>query len=352
MTDGRGQDPLARYTSTASTTPTPQASSNKPWWQKAANVAGNIAYDITGADNYAEAWRKSRQGNWWGAAGNLAMGLGESALLALPAAGTSTKVGRLVANRLPFSPQWLSMGPKKGLTAAGGRVAGFSAGEAGVKQLTGEADYARMRTPEAQPQQAQLQYAGPDEARAAAAAGRAQTGQTGDGFGYGPDYRGNMPAQGAGPDPRDPLSYLSATQKLEFEMALRDLGRDTEAMITELQGAAAARRKEAERNIQRTGREGAGSSQELASALAEAGVDTSPGQFDVGLEDISQRTALAQAEQRRSLAEYISGVQGRISSAERAAIQREADIELARAAAIQDAINASNQRSIKVAGGR
>ena len=91
-----------------------------------------------------------------------------------------------------------------------------------------------------------------------------------------------------------------------------------------------AQQAESQRKIQRLGREGAGSSQDLASQMAELGIDTSPGQFDVALEGIGQKTAEGQAAQRRSLAQYISGVQSQIGKAERARVSKQQEIILSR----------------------
>jgi hypothetical protein len=136
-------------------------------------------------------------------------------------------------------------------------------------------------------------------------------------------------------DPRNPQAEqytggkqygLTATQQLEYDTQLRDLDRETDALIQELRGSIGGRQRQATQAIQRAGREGAGSSQDIASELAELGMDVSPGQYDVTLEGIARDTALKQAQERRDLANFISSISGRISAAERARTEGKQDL--------------------------
>lgn len=71
------------------------------FWDRAKSIggsvlkgAGNLAYDITGADNYMQSWRDLQKGNLGGAFFNLAQGLGESALLAAPGMSGAGRVAQ------------------------------------------------------------------------------------------------------------------------------------------------------------------------------------------------------------------------------------------------------------------
>jgi hypothetical protein len=136
-------------------------------------------------------------------------------------------------------------------------------------------------------------------------------------------------------DPRNPQAVasgrtggLNAAQQLQYDMQLRDLDRETDALIQELQGSIGTRRRQATETMQRMGREGSGASQEIASELAQMGLDVSPGQYDVALEDIARDTALKQAQERRDLANFISSVGGRVSAAERARLKGREALEV------------------------
>ena len=147
----------------------------------------------------------------------------------------------------------------------------------------------------------------------------------------------------------DPRKWLSATEELNFSTQLRDLERETAAIISELQSGISSERKNTTRDIEEINRSVSGGSQDLATQLAFLGLDTSPGVLDVGQESLATQGATESAARRRALAEYISGVEGRIGQARQGLVSGKADIEAAKAAAITDKIREQQQRDAELA---
>lgn len=111
--------------------------------KQTAKGLGNIAYDVTGADNYMESYRKFRKGDVGGAFLNLATGLGESALLALPAAGAASRVGRLASKSGAGGWALRNLGGAGGSTRQRLTAAGLNIGGRGLGVTSGAGAQAR-----------------------------------------------------------------------------------------------------------------------------------------------------------------------------------------------------------------
>lgn len=92
------------------------------------------------------------------------------------------------------------------------------------------------------------------------------------------------------------LPALLPEQQLAYRMAVRDARRDFEMMQNQVQLGRRQARRDFRQNTREINRQQAGGSQDLATALAYLGMDTSPATMGVGLQDIETQSDIARSE--------------------------------------------------------
>lgn len=92
------------------------------------------------------------------------------------------------------------------------------------------------------------------------------------------------------------LPALLPEQQLAYRMAVRDARRDFEMMQNQVQLGRRQARRDFRQGVREVNRQQAGGSQDLATALAYLGMDTSPATMGVGLQDIETQADIARSE--------------------------------------------------------
>jgi hypothetical protein len=131
------------------------------------------------------------------------------------------------------------------------------------------------------------------------------------------------------------IPQLSAAEQLFYDNQLRAIEDETQAILAELGLAEQTARGRAEEETGATRRQVAGGGQNVASALAFMGLDTSPGVLGVAQEDIAGAGARQEQQIQRALADQIAQFSSQRAEQERRARAERVRIESERALAAQ-----------------
>jgi hypothetical protein len=140
--------------------------------------------------------------------------------------------------------------------------------------------------------------------------------------GQDPNFKPNPPADDPKPKPdpnqglidslRDlfsqPAALTPEQRQAELQMR-REAERSYEAMLAQTQLQRQLARQDYRTGMRDTRRQAQGGAQDLQTAMAYLGLDTSPGVTDVGVEDINNRAKLAMSQLERSRAERMAEIQ-------------------------------------------
>lgn len=111
------------------------------------------------------------------------------------------------------------------------------------------------------------------------------------------------------------IPALRPEQQLAYRTAVRDANREFEMMRNQVQLGRRAARREFRQGVREVGRQQAGGSQDLATALAYLGMDTSPATMGVGLQDLERQADIARAQLAQSRADTMSGLDQQLTQA-------------------------------------
>jgi hypothetical protein len=136
------------------------------------------------------------------------------------------------------------------------------------------------------------------------------------------------------------LGALTPEQQMAYRQSVRDAEREFEIMRNQVQVGRRGARRDYRQGVRQVNRQQAGGSQDLATALAYLGLDTSPATMGVGLQDIERQSDIARSGLAGSKAEQLAILDNQLSQA---LIQRNRQ----RSAAEQARLNARAQASLR-----
>lgn len=111
------------------------------------------------------------------------------------------------------------------------------------------------------------------------------------------------------------LPALLPEQQQAYRQSVRDAEREFELMRNQVQFGRRGARRDFRQGVRQVNRQQAGGSQDLATALAYLGMDTSPATMGVGLQDIERESDLARAELARVRAMTMGGLDAQMTQA-------------------------------------
>jgi hypothetical protein len=111
------------------------------------------------------------------------------------------------------------------------------------------------------------------------------------------------------------LPALLPQQQQAYRQSVRDAQREFELMRNQVQFGRRGARRDFRQGVREVNREQAGGSQDLATALAYLGLDTSPATMGVGLQDIERQSDIARAEVARVKAMTMGGLDAQMTQA-------------------------------------
>lgn len=317
-------------------------------WSDIGKAAGDFAYDITGADNYMQAYRDAKKGNWGGAIFNLAQGLGETGLLVAPALGSSSALARGVASapKAVRGAAWIAgIGGEGGIIPVIRGIGSAAAANAGLGAV---ANYFGRGTPVGAAAPGGFGFAEQQRMQ------RMKPAVGGQSFDYAEQQRmqrmspGTGGAGGKGGGTTKPAgTTVAPVVTPTLPATLPAISPGEAAMLDELRRQAFAANQRELANIategtqlslgtagaRRTaGRRARGGMLDLASQLAESGYMGSPAQLGIGQEAIRQ----AQAAQLSDIAGQYAA--GRSQLGQRAAASEQAMLEAMNRLAAQETL--------------
>ena len=111
------------------------------------------------------------------------------------------------------------------------------------------------------------------------------------------------------------LGVLTPEQQQAYRQAVRNAEREFEMMRNQIQLGRRTARRDFRQGVREVNRQQSGGSQDLATALAYLGMDTSPATMGVGLQDIERQSDLARAELARVRAITMGGLDAQMTDA-------------------------------------
>lgn len=136
------------------------------------------------------------------------------------------------------------------------------------------------------------------------------------------------------------LGALTPEQQMAYRQSVRDAEREFEMMRNQIQLARRGARRDFRQGVRSVNRQQAGGAQDLATALAYLGMDTSPATLGVGLQDVEMQADIARSGLAASRAEALAAADAQLTQA---LIQRNRQ----RSAAEQARLNARAQASLR-----
>ena len=127
------------------------------------------------------------------------------------------------------------------------------------------------------------------------------------------------------------LPALTPEQQMAFRQGMRGTERDFEALMNQVRLGRRTARRDFRQGVRQVNRQQAGGSQDLATALAYLGMDTSPATMGVGLQDIERQADLERAQLAAQKADELAALEARVVEGQIARNRSQAQLRMDRA---------------------
>jgi hypothetical protein len=111
------------------------------------------------------------------------------------------------------------------------------------------------------------------------------------------------------------LGAVTPEQQMAYRQSIRSAERDYELMLNQIRSTRRGARRNYRQDVRGVNRQQAGGSQDLASALAYLGIDTSPAALGVGLQDVEMQADVARSGLAATKAEQLAAADAQLTQA-------------------------------------